>query len=151
MKKITIITIAISLLAVRTVMAQGWNQDKSGIYSLGVGGTDVIIVSPAYRAFAAGGTSLNVSGEYRVQRFIGIGFETGLDFFVRQYYPATAENPSLYFAMAIPAAFKMNVHILEAANVPIASSLDVYAGINIGGGLAFNTGPGVGTYGFFLA
>ncbi|HWB64729.1 MAG TPA: hypothetical protein VG603_14535, partial [Chitinophagales bacterium] len=134
-------------IAVQPLKAQGWNQDKTGIYSIGVGGAGVIALGPFPAYVTGSGLSVNVSGEYRVQRFIGVGFETGMDVFVGHYYRAGYYYAG-YAAIGIPIAAKCNVHILEAANVPIANKLDVYAGLNLGGGPAFYTGPGGGVFGF---
>ncbi len=156
MKKIQAIFIALLMLTLtKPANCQGWNQDKSGIYSIGVGGTQVLAIGPGYSYISSGGFSLNVSGEYRIHRFIGLGFETGIDAFVGPYPPyfvyGDYRYPAVYSAIGIPIAMKVNIHILEAADVPIADRLDVYAGLNAGGGPAFYTGPGGGVYGFLLA
>ena len=68
-----------------------WYQGRSaGIYSVGIGGTDAIGVGGIYSnnniygyrisPITPVGMSLNASGEYKVYKFIGVGWQTGLDF-----------------------------------------------------------------------
>jgi hypothetical protein len=123
--------------------AQGWNQDKKGIYSVGVGGTQVIAFGNGFAGLTGPGLSINVSGEYKVQRFVGLGFETGIDLFFGPYYLYTPPPPPRprYVSLGFPLGLKVNVHILEAANVPIANKLDVYAGLNVGGGPGVYVAP----------
>ena len=153
-----ILALTISIVATVTGKAQGWNQDRSGVYSVGIGGTSVIALGNGPSYITGPGLSVNVSGEYRIQRFVGVGFETGLDVFPNYYYYYNGERN--YYSSAsigIPIGVKVNIHILEAANVPIANVLDVYAGLNVGGGPMFFTGarptPGSGpfVYGFIQA
>ena len=132
--------------------AQGWNQDRVGVYSAGIGSTSIIAVGNGLVGETGGGLSVNISGEYKVQRFIGVGFETGVDVFFNHYYIYSDRlYPHPYAAIGIPIGVKANVHILEAANVPIADVLDVYAGLNVGAGPALYTGPGGGAFGFIQA
>ncbi len=153
--KTTIVTCVIVLMLITTsrLSAQGWCQDRGSVYSVGVGGASAIALGPGYSGLTGPGLSVNVSGEYRVQRFVGVGFETGMDVFFWPYpnynYP---DHPEIArdVAIGIPLAVKCNVHILEAANVPIASKLDVYAGLNFGAGPAFYTGTPSGAFGFLV-
>lgn len=150
MKRIIIgsVLLLMQLMFLDKINAQGWNQDKSGIYSVGVGGTQAIMLTNPYHypVVYGAGFSVNVSGEYLVQRFIGVGFQTGMDVFAGPpYYPD--EYPP-YRAIGIPVIAKANVHILEAANAPCSHYLDLYAGLNFGGGPSFFTGPNAGVYGF---
>jgi hypothetical protein len=155
MKTIRIIILpALLFLFVQAGSAQGWTQDRVGVYSVGIGGTSIIGVGPGlgYPALIGPGLSLNISGEYRVQRFIGLGFETGMDLFFSPYYIyLDRPTPARQLTVGIPVAIKCNVHILEAANVPIARQLDVYAGLNMGAGPAIYTGPNPGVFGFIEA
>lgn len=134
------------------VKAQGWCQDKPAIYSLGLGGSQVLFLPTQYYGFGNPGSvalSLNIAGEYRVHRLIGIGWQTGLDLFAAGYYRNRADG--LYYSSAVvglPVGFKFNFHILEATHAEIKRNLDVYAGFNVGGGPAIYTGPGAGVYGF---
>jgi hypothetical protein len=113
-----------------------------GIYSVGLGGTQGIAVSSGAHALSSEGLSINVSGEYKVHKFIGVGFETGLNFFFNKYggyygyygYYGGGTNA----AMEIPLIAKANFHILEATPAKIKDRLDVYAGLSFGGGPAFN-------------
>jgi hypothetical protein len=146
MRKLKLLTCsAIALLVINShlLKAQGWNQDRAGIYSVGVGGTQVIAFGNGFSGVSGPGLSLNVSGEYKVHRFIGVGFETGIDlFFANYFFGPRFERPAVgYTSIAIPIGAKVNVHILEAANVAIRNKLDVYAGLNLGGGPAIYTAP----------
>jgi hypothetical protein len=161
MKNVQAIIIASVIFFAATTQsnAQGWNQDRMGTYSVGIGGTSVIALGNGPSYITGPGLSVNVSGEYRIQRFVGLGFETGLDVFPNYYYYYNGERN--YYSSAsigIPLGLKVNIHILEAANVPIADRLDVYAGLNVGGGPMFFTGarpaplgPGPFVYGFIQA
>ncbi len=128
-----------------TTQAQGWIHDKKGMYSASVGVTQVIHLPYQYyplNHLGSGGLSLNIAGEYRVHRFIGIGWQTGIQIYVYGRYYNKKEQ--LYYSsttIGLPIGFKANVHILEAANARIKDRLDVYAGLNVGGGPAFHTGP----------
>lgn len=151
------LTILFVLATVYSASAQGWCQDRKGIFNLGFGGTNAIALGP-YPAYVYGsGMSLNFGAEFRVHRFIGVGFQTGLDVFFGPYWdrrPGPYYDPRVkarYASIGIPIAVKVNVHILEAANNRHADKLDVYAGLNVGGGPAFFTGPNGGTFGFLQA
>lgn len=137
-----------------------WTQGKPGIYSVGIGGTDAIAVGNpygngyVYNAISPSGLSINASGEYKVYKFIGLGWQTGLDFFFYPgYYYYNPYGPSYRYAAApyigIPLIIKANVHILDAiGGIAIANKLDVYAGLNLGGGPAFGTATGEHVVGF---
>ena len=132
--------------------AQGWCQDRPAMYSLGLGGTQVLFLPTQYYGFGNAGSvalALNIAGEYRVHRLIGIGWQTGLDLFASGYYRNRLDG--LYYSsvvVGIPIGFKANFHILEATRAQIKDRLDVYAGLNLGGGTAIYTGPGGGLFGF---
>lgn len=154
MKRIQLITITILLTLFFTAptQAQGWIHDKKGMYSLGMGVTQVVFLPARHyplNHLGSGGLSLNIAGEYKVHRFIGIGWQTGINLFVYgRYYD---KRDQLYYnstVVGIPIGFKANVHILEAANAKVKDRLDVYAGLNVGGGPSFHTGTNRGVYAF---
>ena len=150
--KISILTILVLFAFVGKPKAQGWCQDRAGVYSIGLGGTNAVLLGDpygyTYPAFYGAGGSLNISGEYHIARFVGLGFQTGIDVFNGPPYRTYPH----YAAIGIPIAIKCNVHILEAAKARIADRLDVYAGLNLGGGPAFFVAPrGGGTYAFIQA
>lgn len=155
MKSIKQISAIILLLVFMgtTVKAQGWIHDKKGMYSAGMGVTQVVFLPYQYYPLShkgSAGLSLNIAGEYKVHRFIGLGWQTGINLFVYgRYYN---KNDKFYYnstVVGLPIGFKFNVHILEAANAKIKDKLDVYAGFNVGGGPSFHTDPnGGGVYGF---
>lgn len=144
---------ALLIFFIDSIEAQGWTQNRKGIYSLGVGAAQGYFLPvynyPGYRQ-SSEGISFNVSGEYDVHRVIGIGWQTGLNVFVRGHY--YDKNDDVYYtstAVGIPLGFKMNIHILEAANASIRDKLDVYAGFNLGAGPTFHGDPYGGVYSFF--
>jgi hypothetical protein len=143
----------ILIIVINSSQAQGWIQDKKGMYSAGIGAASAVFI-PVYDYPGHGrysqGVSFNISGEYKVHRVLGIGWQTGINIFTQGYY--YDKNADFYYnttSIGIPMGFKMNVHILEAANAPIRNKLDVYAGFNVGGGPSFHGDPYAGAYGFF--
>lgn len=145
---------AVILSIAGTLAAQGWNQGRKGIYSAGIGIAQGIFI-PVYNEPGHGpgaqGISFNIAGEYRAHRVLGLGWQTGLNIFTRgHYYDKQDDYYYTETSVGIPMGFKLNVHILEAANAPIRNKLDVYAGFNVGGGPAFHRDP-YATYGFFYA
>ena len=126
-----------------------WYQGRSaGIYSIGIGGTDAIGIGSnafgTYSGISAPGMSINVSGEYKVYKFIGLGWQTGVDLLFNRYYYYFGGGGT-NVTVGIPFIAKCNVHILDAVGgVSIADKLDVYAGLNFGGGPSFATGNGSG-------
>ena len=135
-----------------TINAQGWIQDRRGMHSAGIGVTQVFFLPYQYYPLSdrsSAGIALNIAGEYKVHRLIGIGWQTGVDIFVfgRKYN----KRDNLYYhstAVGIPIGFKFNVHILEATRAKIKDKLDVYAGFNIGGGPSFHSNPEISIAGF---
>ena len=116
-----------------------WTHGKSGLYSIGIGGTDAIGVGGnngyTYSAISGVGLSINASGEYKVYKFIGVGWQTGLNF----GFPYVGFGGH-GVVIGIPFIAKANVHILDAiGGISIADKLDVYGGLNFGGGPAFYT------------
>ena len=150
--KVTSLTFLI-MLSVILSEAQGWNQNRKGIYSAGIGYAQGVFI-PVYDYPGHGryshGVSFNISGEYKAHRVLGLGWQTGIDIFTHGYYYYKPDDDYYYAtAIGIPMGFKLNVHILEAANAPIRNKLDVYAGFNVGGGPAFHRDPDRGANGFF--
>lgn len=155
MKKIIYAAVfALAIFTTTNIKAQdNWTHGKKGIYSVGLGASQVIFLGPNYYYGRTGniGLSLNVSGEYKVWDWIGAGFQTGLDFFWANYTYYGYRYRGGRAAIAIPIGGKVNAHIMDAAGLDIADKLDVYAGINIGGGPSFSTYPGGGASGFIYA
>lgn len=145
MKSIIRITtiLAVFGLFTQNATAQGWIHDKKGMHSAGVGITQVVFLPFHHYPLnhrRSGGLSLNIAGEYKVHQFIGIGWQTGVNLFVYgQYYNKKDERYYSSTIVGLPIGFKMNVHILEAANARVKDKLDVYAGFNVGGGPSFHT------------
>ena len=140
--KMTVTVLAAVLLLAINAQAQEWNQGRgrTGIYTVAVGGTQQIYLG-RYKydgirgsGLTGAGLSMNAQGEYQVHRFVGLGWGTG----VNLYFPPHTT------LIEIPIGLKVNVHILEAANVNVRG-LDVFAGVNLGGGPGFySTGGATG-------
>lgn len=135
-----------------SVKAQGWVQNKKSIYSVGMGLTQVMFIPlhdyPLNHKGSVG-ISVNVSGEYKAHRFIGVGWQTGISVFPSgRYYDKPNDIYYNSTFVGIPFGFKVNFHILEAANVAIKDRLDVYAGLNLGGGPSFYNVQHIGIHGF---
>ncbi len=137
------------------VNAQGWIQDRRAMYSAGVGVMQVIFLPTRYYPLGYRGSqaiSMNISGEYRVSQYVGLGWHTGMNVFASGRYYSQSDNIYYYSTIVgIPIGFKANFHILEATSARVKDKLDVYAGFNVGGGPAFHTGPGGGAVGFMYA
>lgn len=147
---VLLLVLSFLLLAPR-IQAQGWAQNKKGIYSLGIGGVRSVFLPNSYdnrTALGSTGVSFNISGEYVIQRFIGLGWQTGLNFYYGDYY-RNRYNPNYGSTfMGIPIGLKLNFHILEAVDASVRDKLDLYVGLNIGGGPAFSASGGE-VIGFF--
>lgn len=135
--------------------AQSWTQGRKGVHSAGIGYARGIFI-PVYNHPGHGhysyGVSFNISGEYRVHRVLGLGWQTGVNIFTHGYY--YDKHDDHYYsnpATGVPIGFKLNVHILEAANAPVRDKLDVYAGFNLGGGPLFHQEPNGDAHAFFFA
>jgi len=140
------LTVMIVVSSIQTTSAQdSWIHGKTGIYSVGIGGTQLIYLSNYYSSNGDIGLSLNVSGEYKAWKWIGAGFQTGLDFTWAYYHynygfggSGTVSGGPV--SIAIPIGGKVNFHLMDAFGVGIADKLDVYAGINLGFGPSIYTG-----------
>ncbi len=135
MNKLKFLAIAlICIVFTQTLHAQEWNQGRSrgGVYTIGVGGTQQIrLGTPS--GLTRAGLAMNVQGEYGIGHFMGLGWQTG----VNLYFPGRTT------VIEIPIGLKVNVHVLDAANVNVRG-LDFFAGINVGGGPGIYTdGSGV--------
>jgi len=149
-----IFTLILLLAANASVDAQGWIQDRRAMYSAGVGVSQVVFLPARYYniSYRSQSFNMNIAGEYRAHRYIGLGWQTGLNIFTNGRYYSPSDNVYYYSTIVgMPMGFKANFHILEATSASVKDKLDVYAGFNVGGGPAFHTGPEGGSYGFFYA
>src|SRR4051812_13427932 len=60
---------------------EGWNQGRAAIVSIGIGGTRPIGINSGNAFLMRPGLSTNFAVEFRVHRFIGVGFQTGVNAF----------------------------------------------------------------------
>jgi len=146
------VTVILCLVFTQSTSAQDqWLHGKKAIYSVGVGGTRAINVGGPFRGgttvgpwWGGGlwgarlaqfrrlgkvGVSIHASGEYKVWEYISAGWQVGV-----QFFPYTGT-----LGIGIPISARVNAHIFDALNLGIADKLDVYAGLNFGGGPAFFT------------
>lgn len=148
----TSITGIFILLCLHSYAWESWTQDKTGIYSIGLGGTQGIGIPNSNwnlpGANTPPGLSLNVSGEYRVHKYISVGWETGINFYfnVNRYYlgydydyyaPYDGYINNGTHGIEIPLIVKGNFHFLELTKLKIRNKLDVYGGLSFGGGPGF--------------
>ena len=135
-----------------SVNAQGWIQNKNSIFSVGAGVTQVFFIPfHDYPLNHRGtiGMLVNVSGEYKAHRFISVGWQTGINVFPSgRYYDNLNDVYYNSTIVGFPFGIKVNFHILEAANAGINDKLDVYAGLNVGGGPSFYSVRNIGMNGF---
>jgi len=103
------LTALFSLAFVSNNYAQDqWYQGRSaGIYSIGIGGTQGIDVGGKgynvynYLPISYLGASINASGEYKVWKFIGVGWQSGIDIIPYRYYGLGYGNSGL-ITVSIP-------------------------------------------------
>jgi len=146
MKKI-IFTLLVIISAITAANAQGWSQDRKAIYNVTLGGTQGIWVGDGlgggygYGAFRPLGLAINHAGEFKVHKWVGVGYQTGLNFYFQSYGYFGGGTASY---VSIPLLAKANFHILEASSAKIKNKLDVYAGLTFGGGpvISMNNGGG---------
>jgi len=148
MKKIllaAILTITLNTVFTSLQAQDEWYQGRSkGIYSIGFGGTQGILIGGAggytTSSISPLGLTINASGEYKIWQFIGLGWQSGINIYpprTNYSYMGQSINP---VGIEIPFQVKCNVHIMDAAHVSIANKLDVYAGLDFGGGPTFYAG-----------
>lgn len=132
--------------------AQCWTQNRRDIYTVGTGITQVVFLPAKYYPLnnqGSLGLSINMSGEYRVHKFIGIGWQTGVNvFIVGRYYNKPTKSYIQSTVTGVPIGGKVNIHILELSKNKHKDKLDMYAGVNFGAGPAFHSNPNGGIYPF---
>lgn len=140
-------------LSVEQIQAQSWTRNRKDVYSVGVGITQSLFLpirNYPLNHTGSMGLSINMSGEYKVHRFIGLGWQTGVNIYVNgRYYNTITDHYYNSTIVGIPIGAKVNFHILEATQSKHKDRLDFYAGMNIGGGPAFHRDPYGGVFPFF--
>ena len=145
MKKTIQTLLVISILAIYAphVTAQAW-QRNSAILSLGVGASQFFHVDGYYYNNEPGPYNhgwympvtgqINFQGEFGIHKSVGLGFTTGIGGRGPLYYGYNGE-------MNIPIGLLCNFHFYQliadktGKNIH-ADKLDIYAGANIGSGIA---------------
>ena len=150
MKKI-LYTIAILLITGFGAQAQAWQRD-SKVLALGFGASEFFHIDnyyynngpgrgPYYHNWYSPVTGqINFQGEFGVHKYVGVGFTTGLGGRGGWYYDYAGE-------LNIPIGLIVNFHfyqlIADKTGKSIhADKLDIYAGANLGSGLAMIFYPG---------
>ncbi len=136
------------ILATNTADAQAWEK-SSKVLSLGLGGSSFFHIDPDYSGYYYGyygyyGRSrsfyspitgqLNFQGEFGVHDYVGVGFTTGLGGRAGWGWYSNGE-------VNVPIGAIANFHffqlIADKTGKDIHSDkLDVYAGVNVGSGMA---------------
>jgi hypothetical protein len=138
MKTITKVTAILMFLAAGYgANAQAWSRD-SKVIAIGVGGSDFIHFDPNLyysntRAFTRVTGQFNLQGEFGVQKWVGLGFTTGVG--------GSAINVPYHPEVNMPIGMICNFHFYQliadktTRNIR-ADRLDIYGGISIGSGFA---------------
>lgn len=151
MKKILCILSLTTLLAffANSANAQAW-QKSTKVLALGVGGSYFWHIGNYYRTtlgvryyygYGWGLTGqLNFQGEFGIHKYVGIGFTTGVGGRAGWIYTSTGEVnwpagviANFHFYQLIADKTGKNIH---------ADKLDIYAGVNVGSGIAAVFFPG---------
>jgi hypothetical protein len=133
----SLLVVIILVFSTQSLFAQNWLQGKRGIYSIGIGASQGFGLYNGYRGVTYSGLSVNASGEYKVHNYVGLGWQTGLN----SYFTPYNNRYGAVRTLEIPIAIRANFHILEVTKARVKDRLDVYAGMTLGGGPAFYTGP----------
>jgi len=145
MKKPLQILLLVSILALSAAhaSAQAWQRD-SKVLSLGIGASDFFHIDRYYYNYNGVGYDhswytpvtgqINFQGEFGIHKYVGLGFTTGI-----------GGRGSLYSGyggeMNIPIGMIANFHFFQLISDRTGKSIhadkvDVYAGANIGSGIA---------------
>ncbi len=147
MKKVLYAVAAFLMLSAQQLNAQAWEKSTK-VLALGVGGSNFAHIYSGsnyyyrYNSFNSPFTAqLNFQGEFGIHDYVGLGFTTGLGGgpgYNWGYYYGSYRNTG---ELTVPVGFIANFHfyqlIADKTGKDIHSDkLDIYAGANIGGGIA---------------
>lgn len=136
------------LLSTNNTQAQAWSKDTK-VLGIGIGGSTFFHISNTYYAssfYQPVTGQLNFTGEFGVHDYVGIGFTTGFGgrpgysgAYGYGYYGGRYNYgyPELNVPVGVIANFHFFQLIADKSGKDIhADKLDVYAGVNAGGGIA---------------
>ncbi|MFC2176279.1 hypothetical protein ACFLR1_04860 [Bacteroidota bacterium] len=131
------------LMSTQTVSAQAWTKNTN-VISVGLGASSFYHFDKTYRnsllgfgraTYAPVTGQINVDGEFGVHEYIGVGFSTGLGGRAGLF---TGYNGSFNIPLAAVANFHFYQLIQDKTGANLhADVLDIYAGANLGTGIAF--------------
>lgn len=137
---ITVLAMILCMAASNNTNAQAWGRD-SKVLSLGIGGANFLhfdpngYYGPRY-GFSRLTGQLTFQGEFAVHDYVGLGFTTGIG-------GGGAWGPaySRFAEVNAPIGFIVNFHFYQLIEDKTSKDihgdkLDIYAGLNIGSGLA---------------
>lgn len=149
-KLLTLVMIAVLSLTGLQTKAQAFDKSTK-IISLGIGGADMFHIPMGYNSYLTNFyTPLTgefyVQGEFAVHKYVGVGFTAGIGGTpggVRAGYAGVYSG--YYPEFNIPIGAIANFHFYQliadktGKNIH-ADKLDIYAGLNLGSGIAIHTG-----------
>lgn len=152
------------ILIVSTGLAFGQAFDASTkIISIGLGGSSMYHIPSGYNAYYANSYfspitgELTVQGEFAVYKYVGVGFSAGIGgraaggaAFLPGYYGYYGHPgyyTGYYSEFNVPVAVIANFHFYQLIADKVsngdrlhADKLDIYAGVNLGSGVAIHPG-----------
>lgn len=145
MKKVVyaVAMMAVLFSAVQTAQAQAWDKSTK-VLGIGIGGSNFAHIYTD-RNYWGGWNSpvtgqFNFQGEFGVHDYVGIGFHTGVGGRAGYYwgfYNAYGSAGEVAVPLGVIANFHFYQLIADKTGKDIHSDkLDVYGGINVGGGIA---------------
>jgi hypothetical protein len=161
-KLITLVMIAGMILSSQQTQAQAFDQSTKMI-SLGIGGAEMFHIPVGYSSWNPNFYTpitgqISVEGEFAVHKYVGVGFNAGFGGRAGSVYTGTfygvgySGYGGYYPEFNIPVGGLANFHFYQfiadktGKNIH-ADKLDIYAGINIGTGIAIHPGGYYDTYG----
>lgn len=147
MKKVKFMLLLATLgLFASNSQAQGFGGSGSKYLQLGLGISNHYAIYSDYdRAYNNNFGAFNLQMEFGIHKYVGLGFMIGAEVgignigYYGPYAPGLAGSP--YWSFGLPVGMIGNFHFLQLisdkAGKSFADKLDVYAGLNIGSGVAF--------------
>ena len=148
-KLILVLVISFSVVKSKVVHAQAWEKNTK-VISLGVGLSQFYHLDNYYyyneyyhgathRSYTLLTEQFNLQGEFGIHKYVGLGFTTGVggrgpfaNYYNGEFNIPVGVISNFHFYQLIADNSKKNIH---------ADKMDIYAGINIGSGIAFTFYP----------